>query len=274
MTAYLTDAQELTAVADAIREKTGLTGSLSYPQDFIRAMEELAPPSDRIFGTALTGDVIWTGQTVRGNVSGSGITGFYAPNATEVTVTYSNGRALDFTDCKRLTVFKAPQLAAMSGLNMLLRGCSALQELDLKSMTWVPEHLVSGCTALKTVVFPRLNGIIYGSAFYLSGLEVCDLGGPKIQLTRQSAFARCSSLRTLILRSPEAAPLSNLNNFSNTPFDNGGIGGSLYVPAALISTYQAASNWSVLLGYFNNRILAIEGSPYETRYADGTEVAL
>ena len=272
MTAYLTDAKELTAIADAIREKTGLTDSLSYPLDFIRAVEEYAPPPDRIFGTALTGDVVWTGQTVRGNVSGSGVTSFYAPNAVDVPTAYSNGRALDFTDCKSLTAFRAPRLAALSGLNMLLRGCTALQTLDLKSMIWVPEHLVSGCTALKTVVFPNLNGIVYGSAFYMSGLEICDLGGPKIQLSRQSAFARCGSLHTLILRSPAAASLSNLNNFSNTPFDNGGTGGALYVPAALISAYQGAANWSTILGYPNNRILPIEGSVYETRYADGTEV--
>ena len=91
MTAYLTDAKELTAIADAIREKTGLTDSLSYPLDFIRAVEEYAPPPDRIFGTALTGDVVWTGQTVRGNVSGSGVTSFYAPNAVDVPTAYSNG---------------------------------------------------------------------------------------------------------------------------------------------------------------------------------------
>ena len=241
MTTYLTDAKELTAIADAIREKTGLTDSLSYPLGFIRAVEEYAPPPDRIFGTALTGDVVWTGQTVRGNVSGSGVTSFYAPNAVDVPTAYSNGRALDFTDCKSLTAFRAPRLAALSGLNMLLRGCTALQTLDLKSMIWVPEHLVSGCTALKTVVFPNLNGIVYGSAFYMSGLEIYDLGGPKI-------------------------------HFSNTPFDNGGTGGALYVPAALISAYQGAANWSTILGYPNNRILPIEGSVYETRYADGTEV--
>ena len=61
-------------------------------------------------------------------------------------------------------------------------------------------------------------------------------------------------------------------SFSNTPFDNGGTGGALYVPAALISAYQGAANWSTILGYPNNRILPIEGSAYETRYADGTEV--
>ena len=52
--------------------------------------------------------------------------------------------------------------------------------------------------------------------------------------------------------------------------DSNGSGGTLYVPQALISTYQSATNWSTILGYANNQILPIEGSIYENQYADGT----
>ena len=48
--------------------------------------------------------------------------------------------------------------------------------------------------------------------------------------------------------------------------------GKLYVPSSLISSYQAATNWSTILGYANNQILPIEGSMYETQYADGTPI--
>lgn len=37
----------------------------------------------------------------------------------------------------------------------------------------------------------------------------------------------------------------------------------LYVPSAQVAGYQAAANWSTILGYANNNILPVEGSPYE-----------
>lgn len=59
---------------------------------------------------------------------------------------------------------------------------------------------------------------------------------------------------------------------NGTPFASGGTGGTLYVPNALKSSYQSASNWSTILGYATNSIQAIEGSYYETHYADGTVI--
>ena len=65
--------------------------------------------------------------------------------------------------------------------------------------------------------------------------------------------------------------LSNVNAFTGA-FASGGTGGTLYVPQALIASYQSATNWSTILGYANNQILPIEGSIYETQYADGTPI--
>ena len=67
-------------------------------------------------------------------------------------------------------------------------------------------------------------------------------------------------------------PLVNINAFTNTPFASGKAGGTLYVPSALVSEYQAATNWSTILGYSTNSIAAIEGSEYENAYADGTSI--
>lgn len=48
---------------------------------------------------------------------------------------------------------------------------------------------------------------------------------------------------------------------------------TLYVPSALISSYQSASNWATILARAGKNIAAIEGSIYETQYADGTPIA-
>lgn len=60
---------------------------------------------------------------------------------------------------------------------------------------------------------------------------------------------------------------------NSTQFASNGTGGTLYVPQALISSYQSATNWSTILGYANNSIQAIEGSQYENYYADGTPMS-
>ena len=67
--------------------------------------------------------------------------------------------------------------------------------------------------------------------------------------------------------------MANVNALNNSnPFANGKSGGTLYVPADMISSYQSATNWSTILGYANNQILPIEGSIYETQYVDGTPI--
>ena len=93
-----------------------------------------------------------------------------------------------------------------------------------------------------------------------------SMGGAK-------TFSGDNALRTLIMRASGVCALGNLNIVEGTPFASAGTGGTLYVPSALISAYRSATNWSTVLGYPNNRIEAIEGSVYETQYADGTPIA-
>lgn len=85
-------------------------------------------------------------------------------------------------------------------------------------------------------------------------------------------FNNDSNLKTLILRKAALSVLSNINAFNGTPFASGKAGGTLFVPADLIPTYQSATNWSTILGYDNNSIKAIEGSQYEHAYANGTTI--
>ena len=94
-----------------------------------------------------------------------------------------------------------------------------------------------------------------------SNIETIDIGSwPRIG---GNEFQNCSKLKVLILRRSSVAALASTNAFTGTPFASGGTGGTLYVPNALISSYQGASNWSTILGYANNSIVKIEGSAYE-----------
>lgn len=90
-----------------------------------------------------------------------------------------------------------------------------------------------------------------------------------------SNFSNCPQLGIVVLRSTTVVALGNINNFTGTKFANLHAGGTLYVPSALIESYRSATNWSTILGYGSgaqNQILPIEGSIYETQYADGTPI--
>ena len=122
--------------------------------------------------------------------------------------------------------------------------------MNFPSVTYVEAHSARDCTNLKAIDFSKTVRIAGGEA-----------------------FMNDTSLDTLVLRSDTFCQLDTTNNFTNTPFASGGAGGTLYVPSALISTYQSANNWSTILGYADNQIKAIEGSIYEHAYADGTPIA-
>lgn len=102
-------------------------------------------------------------------------------------------------------------------------------------------------------------------------LDFGKLGTTPIKI-QGSAFYGCSILDTLILRYNAVIQLVAMAAFNSTPFANGGSGGTIYVPSALISSYKSAQNWSTLDGYGTVTWTSIEGSIYEHQYADGTPI--
>ena len=130
-----------------------------------------------------------------------------------------------------------------------------------------------GCTSIKHFI-GKGTSYFYAQVFKgCSNLEAVDVGNAYGWRFEVENFAQCSKLATLIIRKNAVIAIQNVNVLLDTPFASSGTGGTLYVPQSLISDYQSATNWSTILGYANNSIQAIEGSIYETQYADGTPIA-
>ena len=137
-------------------------------------------------------------------------------------------------------------------------------------------NLSAGCfrdaSKLTSLVLPRLE-TVQNTNYICAGctmLNRVDFGTPD-RIAGQM-FYNDSVLNVIILRASSVVTLASQNALNNTPFASGGSGGTLYVPSALISSYQSATNWSTILGYATNSIQAIEGSQYENYYADGTPI--
>lgn len=163
----------------------------------------------------------------------------------------------------------------------LCQGCTGLEKVTAPNATQIGTTAFLYCSKFYTAVFPSLK-VAWNTAFsQCTKLESADFGGTPGSgegLQGTSLFNSDSLFGALVLRSNAVWTLKNINAFQNTKFASGKAGGTLYVPAAMISAYQAATNWSVILGYENNQIKSIESTATDpdapvdltTHYIDGT----
>lgn len=192
-------------------------------------------------------------------------------NMTSLTrVSLSNATTIGesaFRDCTHLTDINFPKVTSVLG--NAFYNCTALGDVYMPNATTLDgAYMFYGACSGASGVFPKVTTL--GQTFRMSSFNKIDLKA--ISSIGNYVFTNCS-FKILILRKNNAiTTLGNTGTFSATPFASGGTGGTLYVPQALISTYQSASNWSTILGYANNQIKSIEGSEYENYYADGTPI--
>ena len=190
---------------------------------------------------------------------------FYRKPITSVrgdSVTSVNDGA--FNGCSQMTEIIFPKLKTIA--NTAFNNCTMLAVVNLPSVTSIGSSFqYTGNSGV--AVLPKVTSL--NQTFRNSNFKVLDLG---VYAGIGNYFVTSDTqFDTLILRKTDAiCTLSNINGFAGSKFASGGAGGTLYVPQALKSQYEQATNWSTILGYPNNQILAIEGSYYETHYADGS----
>lgn len=160
----------------------------------------------------------------------------------------------------------------------VFRSCPNLQNIHVSITSGSGCNTVFGyCTKLETAVL--VNSVDFGNAKFhsCSKLKTADFGCSRI---RTNEFYNCYVFDTLILRSTSIVTLENASAFTNTKFKSGGSGGTIYIPKSLYdhlgdgtsSDYQHATNWSTVHGYGTITWAKIEGTIYETQYADGTPI--
>ena len=153
-----------------------------------------------------------------------------------------------FKECRALTAVNLP-LATSIG-QTAFQYAVALESIYLPSaVTLSGSANFSGCTALKTAILPAVTG--FGAMTFMS----CSL--EKLDFTALTALngsnLNPSKCTALILRGGSVVPLTNA--FANTNVASGE--NYVYVPAALVDSYKAATNWST----YADQIRAIEDYP-------------
>ena len=244
--------------ADGIAQATEPSGAIILSVPFVNGYNAAGIRAYAFYGnTAITSIELTTNPNIYAYAFAkmTALTSFSAPNATKFGNHGLSNSASVFEDCTALTTLSIPKVTTLGGY--VCRRCTSLVTVALPAATnFGGNGTFSGCTALETADLGAANKI--GNVDFFSG---------------------CTSLTTVILRSTSLVTLSNINNIaSNTPFKSGGAGGTIYIPKSLFdhlgdntsSDYKKATNWSTVNGYGTITWKQIEGSYYETHYADGT----
>lgn len=180
-----------------------------------------------------------------------------------------------FNGCKNITVSIIPSSVTSIGTSAF-SSCKSIQTIECEgAITTLGSYAFNGSStnpmSLTSASFPNMAltsniSTVFGHATAANAcqqLEFCDIGSTA-GIT-SNAFANCYALETLVLRkTASVCTLANVSAFLNTPMRGyNGLTGTVYVPSALISSYQTATNWSTLYNDGTVTFVAIEGSEYE-----------
>lgn len=186
--------------------------------------------------------------------------------------------AMDGVIAGTITTYENPTITTIPDSMFRAAMWNKITSFKAHNVTSIQNYGMGGIGA-KNMAFPNVTGINVGF-IQNSKVEKLDLGSGLSNLSA-NAFNNDNALDTLILRrSSSLVTLSNVNAFANNHFKNGGTGGTIYIPKALYDhlgdnsslDYKKATNWTTVNGYGTITWAQIEGSIYETQYADGTPI--
>ena len=169
---------------------------------------------------------------------------------------YSNDRVTTIGDYSfyrtNITSFDCPNVTSMK--QGACYYCENLETINLPKLKKKGGSAFFKCSNLRNAVFPELEGGVINA--FGNGNELVSADLSKASGLYSGAFRDCPKLVTVILRKVDGiCTLGSTDTFKNTPIESGT--GYVYVPAALVDSYKAATNWTV----YADQIRAIEDYP-------------
>ena len=239
---------KLTAIADAIRSKTGSTDKLK--------VTEMASAISGISTSSSSGiDADWVKSVLDRTASGElvvpaeitslGSYSFsYLSKVTKITLSGVQNFTGEnvFTGCTALTEIDAPEFLFSQNVWRAFYNLQNLVTVNLPKAITLKTICFGGCKSLKNVSVPKITSI-NGNVFEgCTSLEKLDFSDVFTHIYYYKNFAGCTSLKTVILRKSDAVvDINGTDHFTNTPIASGT--GYIYVADDLVDTYKSATNW-------------------------------
>lgn len=207
---------DLTAVADAIRAKTGSTATMTLDEmpGAIAGIETGGGGftlEDLATGKEPSGEIVLDGVTIRNSA---------------------------FRNCTGITKVTATNCQL---LEAAFRGCSELTYAELSGSGGNQGYMLTDCTALTSAKI-SVTGTGSGWFWNCTALERADMGAD-FRYIGVYFCVNCQNLRALILRRTTAlVTFAHANAMNNSSIVSGS--GYVYVPDELVESYKAATNWA------------------------------
>ena len=177
-----------------------------------------------------------------------GITSLYIPNVASIG-------QYAFTQCNKITSLDAPNLTTM-GVGAFGGSASykmLITSVNLPKLKAVPNSSMTYFDKITRLVLPSATSVGNSSLTNWTNLAYVDL--PKCTSIANYGLRNNGKLATLILRSETMCTLLNYALNSTAIFNGNGY---VYVPRALVESYQTATNWKTVYGKNANAFRALE----------------
>ena len=263
MNEYIIKGETLTGIADAIREKTGVTDpvAVSDMAGKIAEIKAVGGDIDALIDRSIT-EISSSSATSIGSYafySCSALTTVAFPVATSIesyafqfcrsltTVDFPVATSIGtsaFQNCIELTTVDFPVATSIG--TSAFQNCIELTTVDFPVATSIEGSAFRACSALTTVDFPVATSI--GTSAFQNCNALTTVDFPVATSIGTSAFRSCSAIKSLLLRNNKVCTLSNTNTFNSTPISSGT--GYIYVPSELIEQYKTTNNWSTYASQF------------------------
>lgn len=187
---YLAESTDLTEVANAIREKTGETGAITFLSGFVSAINniQVGVPADD-FVTKTTKELIGVSASVI-PASICAELSFLTKVSFPMATTIGN---FAFTNCQALEVIDFPEVSFI-GLSAF-SGCFSLKTINVPKLLSATMRAFCSCSALESATLPLIQKVCTGMFENCVSLKIVD--APMATDIEMAAFMGCTSLITV-----------------------------------------------------------------------------
>lgn len=247
----------LTYTANRIRNKTGDTNQIAWDsaKGFGDAVDAISSGGgadhsieDGIITRSISGTYSNNRITTVGQCAFSGcqaLTAIDLPNVTQI-------KRNAFESCKYLYTINLPKVTTF---DRDVFTNSGIQQADFPLVTEIGSSCFRQARSLTSANLPLITALPI-DAFRESAIQTADFAA--VTNINRTAFTDCTSLETLIIRTPSVCVISDISvalRGSKIALGTGYI----YVPDNLVDSYKAATNWVALANQIKP-ISALEAS--------------
>jgi hypothetical protein len=183
---------------------------------------------------------------------------------TEITSNAKSIRPNAMNCCFKLKTANFPLSKKIE--NYAFQDCTEMVSINIPMVTGIGTSAFARCYKVEKIVTPLLSSFTSGAFWQCFRLRLVNMG--RMARLPKEAFRSCGSLRAVILPNETLVAMENIDAFRDAYHYHGTVNGTynpeglmdgyVYIPRALVASYQTATNWAALYATHPNVFRALE----------------